>query len=94
MTIGQPGGRVLRMRTNPPRPDESMKLTPARSMIRRCGFFLARYPRCSDKAPAVSMSISPWTVAMATPASQRSSMVKEGAFSKANVPSCGQVAAA
>jgi hypothetical protein len=49
MTTGQPGGRALRMRMNPLRPEESMKLTPARSMIRRCGFFSARCPRCSDK---------------------------------------------
>jgi hypothetical protein len=37
------------MRTNPPRPDESMKLTPARSMTRRCGFFSARRPKLLGK---------------------------------------------
>jgi hypothetical protein len=42
----------------------------------------------------VVMSISPRTVAMATLASQRASMVNEGACSKANVPSRGQVTAA
>jgi hypothetical protein len=75
MTTGQPGGRTLRIRTKPPRPDESMKLTRARSITSRRGFLVARCPRCSDKTPTVSMSISPRTVAMATPASQRSSMV-------------------
>ena len=38
MTTGQSGGTALRMRTNPARPDESMKLTLAGPHSRRQDF--------------------------------------------------------